>query len=105
MYINYNNNENNCKKRTLFSVFLTKTLTEIINFNFTTQEISSEELLIQTQSAFYSKDLPEISLKEFIDRLIETLNPEISTCLIASIYIDRLCEEAPIYLTWNNVYR
>ena len=105
MYINYTNSENNSKKRKHFSVFLTKTLTEIINFNIKSPEISSEELMTHNQSAFYSKDIPEISLKEFIDRLIETLNPEISTCLIASMYIDRLCEEATMYLTWNNVYR
>lgn len=79
------------------------------------EEISEENSLIEkqcpkefkeiNQTLFYSKLLPEISLKDYLIRIVKYCKAELSTCIIASIYIDRLCQEARFYLTWRNVYR
>lgn len=54
---------------------------------------------------FYLSLIPQISLNEYIKNLIKLTNMNISTLIIAIIYIDRFCYLNNYILTINNIYR
>ncbi len=80
-------------------------LSEILNSNIREEKLCPEEFAVQNDSYFYSTDIPDISLKDYLRRLAELSKAEFSTCMLLSIYVDRFCEAASFHLTWNTVYR
>ena len=57
------------------------------------------------QDIFYLGFLPPISLRNYINHLMQQTNMEISTLIISIIYIDRFCSKNKYYLNKNNIYR
>ena len=53
---------------------------------------------------FYLTNVPDISLNDYIKRLVKYNNINISTLINAIIYIDNLCENFKYILCMNNVY-
>ena len=101
-----------------------------INISFEKQNISSETLENQIISAitanlkeiieenkknegekyimhdlFYLEKIPTISLENYIKRLFKYTKMNISTLILAIIYIDKFCEKCKYYLSYNNIYR
>ena len=57
------------------------------------------------QDIFYLGFLPPITLRNYINHLMQQTNMEISTLIISIIYIDRFCSKNKYYLNKNNIYR
>lgn len=59
------------------------------------------------KSVFYMKNMPNIELQDYLCRMNKYLKPEISTFIIALIYLDRICSDKKnnILLIENNVYK
>ncbi len=57
------------------------------------------------QDIFYLGFIPPISLSEYINHLMKYSNMDISTLIMAIIYIDRFCDKNKYYLTKNNIFR
>ena len=73
-------------------------LNEIINENKSNSNYVKQDF-------FYLPFIPPISLKDYINRIMKYSNMEISTLIIAIIYIDNFCDMNRYILTANNVYR
>lgn len=53
---------------------------------------------------FYLRRVPNITLSEYITYIMEHTNINISTIIIAIIYIDMFCEKYKYVLCFNNIY-
>ena len=73
-------------------------LKDIINDNFQVEKFVKKDI-------FYLSFIPPISLKDFINRLYKYSKMDISTLIIAIIYIDYFCDNNKYILTLNNIYR
>ena len=73
-------------------------LKDIINNNIPVEKFTKKDL-------FYLSFIPPISLKDFISRLYKFTKMDISTLIVAIIYIDYFCDNNKYILTLNNVYR
>ena len=72
-------------------------LTDIIKENFQNGNIIKKD-------KFYLSHLPSISLNDYIKRLVDNTNMNISTLINAIIYIDTFCEKFNYSLCMNNIY-
>ena len=81
--------------------YLVKSLEEIIGHN----ETEEVEALINDKSPFFFNDLPEISISEFLCRIIKYSKIETSTLIIMSMYIDRYCDQCCYYISHYSIYR
>lgn len=82
---------------------ISSALTEIININKNPE--FSAMLSFQKISPFYCQILPNISLEAYLKRIIKYSEMEVSTLILASVYIDNFCEKNHFFLTKNNIYR
>lgn len=82
---------------------ISNALTEIININ-KDQEFSAM-VNFQKISPFYCQVLPNISLEGYLKRIIKYTELEVSTLILASVYIDNFCEKNHFFLTKNNIFR
>ena len=57
------------------------------------------------QDIFYLGFLPPITLRDYINHLMQQTNMEISTLIISIIYIDRFCSKNKYHLNKNNIFR
>ena len=57
------------------------------------------------QDIFYLGFIPPITLKDYINHLMQQTNMEISTLIISIIYIDRFCSKNNYHLNKNNIFR
>ena len=57
------------------------------------------------QDIFFLSFIPKISLNEYIRILVKQTNMEISTLILAIIYIDRFCYKNNYTITKNNIIR
>lgn len=102
--INNQKNENNNKIYSLVK-FLTRTLKEIIAINSENELNSPQDYSSQNKLEFYCENIPEISILNYLERVIKLCRPEFSTCILLSIYIDRFCENSSFLLTINNIHK
>ena len=58
----------------------------------------------QEKSPFSLSCIPEISIEEYLSRLVFSLRIERATLIAALIYVDRVCTEGNIALTMYNVH-
>lgn len=81
-------------------IFITEILEEILS-----DSKSQKNKLIK--NAFYSKNIPNIKLVDYIERLIKYLNPEFSTIIYSLIYIDIFLtkDRENLFLTENNIFK
>ena len=75
-------------------------LEEIINDNY----MNYRNLIIE-QDNFFTNFLPCISIENYLKRLFYYTKIDISTLILAIIYIDNFCELNGYILTLNNIYR
>lgn len=68
-------------------------------------KINNEEKFIVHNDIFYLSKEPSISLTDYIKRLVKYTKMDISSLILAIIYIDRFCESRKYILTYNNIYR
>ena len=59
----------------------------------------------QEKSIFSSKSIPEISLQDYLKRIISYSQIENNTLITSLIYIDRLCQKTKLILTPYNMHR
>ena len=53
---------------------------------------------------FYLPIIPEISINDYINRIVKNTNMNISTLINAIIYIDNYCERNKYILCWHNIH-
>ena len=75
-------------------------LEEIINDNY----INYRNMFVQ-QDNFFTNFLPCISIEDYLKRLFYYTKINISTLILAIVYIDNFCELNRYILTSNNIYR
>ena len=75
-------------------------LEEIINDNY----INYRNMFVQ-QDNFFTNFLPCISIEDYLKRLFYYTKINISTLILAIVYIDNFCELNGYILTLNNIYR
>lgn len=80
------------------------TLMQLISENRTKPNFK-EKLKAQSKQIFTSRNLPKISLSDYINRIMKYTKIEETTLTLALIYIDRVCKKNKILLTEYNVYR
>lgn len=64
-----------------------------------------KELEYQKKSYFYNSIVPNIMLKEYLERISYHSKAKVSTLILMSMYVDRLVDKCKFILTLNNVYR
>lgn len=57
------------------------------------------------QDIFYLNNIPNITLLTYINHLVKYTKMDISSLIIAVIYIDTFCSKYKYILTMNNIYR
>ena len=66
------------------------------------EEINEENTLMKS---FISKKVPQITIKNYLKRIMKYSKPEPSTVIISLIYIDKVCENSNLKLTQFNIHR
>ena len=82
-------------------------LEEIVNEN-EENEIHNNDNLYDESSiikSFISKKPPQITIKNYLKRIMKYSKPEPSTVIISLIYIDKVCENSNLRLTQFNIHR
>jgi len=64
-----------------------------------------ENMKQQKKSLFYSADVPEISVLDYLYRIQNFSDAEDNTFILGLIYIDKICETASIVLSEHNIHR
>ena len=59
----------------------------------------------QSKMAFSANSVPGISIKDYLIRIQTYSNIEKSTLIVSLIYIDRICENSNLNLTYYNIHR
>ena len=59
----------------------------------------------QSKMPFSANSVPEISIQDYLIRIQTYSNIEKSTLIISLIYIDRICENSNLNLTYFNIHR
>jgi hypothetical protein len=67
--------------------------------------ISIEVLNSQMKLSFYSKKKANITINDYIERLIKYTRCEEASLITSLIYIDKVCEQTSLVLTQNNIFR
>lgn len=75
-------------------------LNEIITEN---KQNNEEKYIIN--DLFYLPRIPNISLADYIKRIVKYTKMDISSLILSVIYIDNVCETHKYILTLNNIYR
>ena len=64
-----------------------------------------EILKAQSHTVFSGNLIPNISIKDYLLRIQNYANIEKSTLILSLIYIDRLCNQGKVTLTYYNIHR
>ena len=80
------------------------TLMQLISENHSKQNFKAK-LKSQSKQIFSSRNLPKISISDYLYRIMKYTKVEESTLIIALIYIDRFCKNKKVILTEYNVHR
>ena len=95
-YESQTSKETDLKNHIINSIVLS--LKDIIKDN------KSNEKYVQ-KDIFYLSFIPPISLEDYIKRLMKYSKMDISTLIIAIIYIDNFCDKNQYIFTQNNIFR
>ena len=82
-------------------------LEEIVNENEENEILNNNNLYIESSiiKSFISKKPPQITIKNYLKRLMKYSKPEPSTVILSLIYIDKVCENSNLQLTQLNIHR
>lgn len=98
---------NNCKNKVnMYSAikFISQSLTNIIISNM--DDSANFRLIKQQQSnCFYNKIVPNISIENYLIRLVSKTKIQVSTLIVMSIYIDNFCERNDTIITPYNALK
>ena len=83
---------------------ISETLNLILEQNKSLEDYK-EIIKQQSKMAFSANSIPEISIKDYLIRIQTYSNIEKSTLIISLIYIDRICENSNLNLTYFNIHR
>ncbi len=84
-------------------IILSKIIGTVIEKSVKYHEVNN--LKEKKESNFCSKEIPNISITNYILRLIKKINIEPSTLILGIIYFDKICNKGNIILSFLNVYR
>lgn len=96
-----NDNESHREKKRLIELIYNQ-LQEIIIYN---ENLPERELESENTSAFYNAVLPEISILDYMMRIILNGVAELSSIVLIGIYLDRFMEANDFKITKYTVYR
>ena len=85
------------KKQIIRSI--ARNLKEIIKDNI----LNNQMKFIQKDILYY-KNIPSISIEDYIYRIYKNTKMNLSTLIISIIYIDRFCELNSYYISMNNIH-
>ena len=94
----YNPISDDVKKNILNSI--SKNLKEIIKEN-----IQNNQMKYVQNDIFFFKIIPGISIDDYINRIYKFTKMNISTLIMAIIYIDKFCENERYVLCMNNIHK
>jgi hypothetical protein len=83
-------------------------LDEIVKENENNEETEPDKSDLSDSaiiSVFTSNKTPQISIKKYLHRIMKYSKPEASTVIICLIYIDKICENSSLQLTYYNIHR
>ena len=83
---------------------ISSVLESLINENKNLENYK-ESMKKQKNSIFFSTEIPEISVLDYLYRIQNFSDAEDNTFILALIYIDKICETASIVLSENNIHR
>lgn len=83
---------------------ISETLSMILEQNKSLEDYK-EIIKQQSKMAFSANSIPEISIEDYLIRIQTYSNIEKSTLIISLIYIDRICENSNLNLTYFNIHR
>ena len=95
----FNKNDNNILLDNISSI-----LESLIEENKNLQNYR-EKMKPQKKLTFYSREVPFISIKDYLYRIHNFSEAEDNTFILALIYIDKICEIASIILSEHNIHR
>ena len=95
----FNKNDNNILLDNISSI-----LESLIEENKNLQNYK-EKMKLQKKLIFYSREVPSISIKDYLYRINNFSEAEDNTFILALIYIDKICEIASIILSEHNIHR
>ena len=95
----FNKNDNNILLDNISSI-----LESLIEENKNLQNYK-DKMKLQKKLIFYSREVPSISIKDYLYRINNFSEAEDNTFILALIYIDKICEIASIILSEHNIHR
>ena len=98
---------NDCENASIEDIFMDKIISVLISLLDENKylKIDKEKKDKQKKLIFYSKEIPTISLKDYLYRIKPFTDIEDNTLILSLIYIDKLCENESIILSENNIHR
>lgn len=78
-------------------------LEEIVRDNAMAELIEENEQ--ENARVFITQHVPQISILDYLKRLVKYTRPEPSTLIIMLIYIDKVCENSNIQLSYLNIHK
>ena len=84
-------------------IILSKIIGTVIEKSVKYHEVNKTKEKKETN--FCSKEIPNISITNYILRLTKKINIELSTLILGIIYFDKICNKGNIILSFLNVYR
>jgi hypothetical protein len=97
----YMNNLEKSNKRTEIASVLGSILTTTIEKN----ELSTKNNKNQNNYSFFCQTPPQVSLKDYLERIIKYTRLEDSTLIIAVIYLHRITTMSDVIICKNNVHK
>ena len=105
---NYEKNDENEESNEIKNIDLIKSISQILESilnNNKRLENYKEIIKKQKKIPFSSRIIPKISIEDYLIRIQSYANMEKNSLITGLIYIDRLCQEANITLTYYNIHR
>ena len=84
-------------------IILSKIIGSVIEKSVKYHEVNN--LKEKKETNFCSKEIPNITITNYILRLTKKINIEPSTLILGIIYFDKICNKGNIILSFLNVYR
>jgi ATP-dependent 26S proteasome regulatory subunit len=83
---------------------ISQTLTSIVENN---KKMANYKEIVKKQSKMYfsANLVPDISIEKYLERIQTYSNMEKSTLILSLIYIDKLCHNCDVILTYYNIHR
>lgn len=83
---------------------ISQTLTSIVENN---KKMANYKEIVKKQSKMYfsANLVPDISIEKYLERIQTYSNMEKSTLILSLIYIDKLCHNCDVTLTYYNIHR